>query len=259
MDVERETFSTRPSSLVLSRELPPRDYAGVQLGVGWANVRRPALSISPEDGFSLSGAARNRWRRDGGAPTRLATGTLRAFKSIDLPGFAHHVLAAKLSGGWANDASTSDFEIGGTSGSAVEIFPGVVVGDSPRTFSIRGFPSGIQTGLRAAGATVEFRSPVALPTRGIGFLPFFFDKLSLSLFADAGAAWCGAGTENPGCTGVPTEPEWLASVGGELNLDAAIPYDAMYRFRLGVAAPIRGRDLAGVDPVSVYFSIGVPF
>jgi hypothetical protein len=101
---------------------------------------------------------------------------------------------------------------------------------------------------------------VAFPTRGIGLLPFFFDKLSLSLFADAGAAWCGAGsTTNPGCVGVPTDPDWLASAGGEVNLDAAIPYDALYRFRLGVAAPIRGRDRPGVDPVSVYFSIGVPF
>mgnify|MGYP006175029325 CR=1 FL=1 len=46
------------------------------------------------------------------------------------------------------------------------------------------------------------------------------------------------------CNGSSTRPDWIVSAGGEINLDAALPYDVPYRFRLGVAAPVR---LAGVD------------
>ena len=260
-DLERETFSTRPDSLLgrLDADLSARDYLGAQLFGGWSNTRRPGLAISLEDGISLSGGARTRWRRGGGTPTRLATGTLRIYKALDLPGFAHHVLAARVSGGWANEASTSDFEVGGTSGSAIEIFPGFSVGDSPRTFAVRGFSGGFQTGLRAAAGSVEYRAPLAMPTRGLGLLPFYFDRLSLTLFGDAGAAWCGEGTTNLICGGRPTEPEWLTSAGAEVNLDAALPYDIPYRFRFGAAAPIQGRDLPGVDQVSFYVSLGFPF
>jgi hypothetical protein len=262
-ELERSTFSTRPRALLGSLQgfdASPREWAAVMLSGGWANTRRPALSISPEDGISLSVTGRQRWRRDGGTPTSIAVASLRMYKALDLPGFAHHVLAARIAGGWANDESTSDFGIGGTSGSSAEIFPGFSVGDSPRTFGVRGFPSSIRNGLRAAGGSIEYRAPLFLPTRGIGMLPFFFDRLSLTLFGDAASAWCPQEAIDANfCFGVTSDPEWFTSAGGELNLDAAIPYDVPYRFRLGVAAPISGRELPGIEPVTVYVSLGFPF
>jgi hypothetical protein len=263
-ELERATFSTRPDSLLpllTSFDPSPREYAAIQLSGGWANTQRPALSISSEDGISLSFTARQRWQRGGGTPTTLGVGTLRLYKSLNLPGFSHHVIAARASGGWANAESTSDFGIGGTSGSSVEIFPGFAVGDSPRTFPIRGFPGGIRSGLRAAGGSIEYRAPLFIPTRGFGMLPLFFDKLSLTLFGDAAAVWCPAeAADRFECLGTPLDPDWLASAGGELNLDAALPYDVPYRFRFGVAAPVKGREVSdAIRPVSVYVSLGFPF
>jgi hypothetical protein len=107
---------------------------------------------------------------------------------------------------------------------------------------------------------VEYRAPLFLPARGFRMLPVFFDKLSFSAFADAGSAWCPASeSEMPICRNTPTKPDWIASAGGEINLDAAMPYDVPYRFRLGVAAPFETASVAGVDRATVYFTLGLSF
>ena len=261
-EVEQVTWSTRPDTLLplIDADLSAREYAAAVISGGWSNTQRPALAISPEDGISLSSSARRRWRRDGGAGSTTLFGSARAFKSLDLPGFAHHVLAARISGAWASENSTSDFEIGGTSGSSVEIISGFRVGDSPRSFGVRGFPTGVRDGIRALGGSVEYRAPLLAPSRGFRLLPLFFDKLSLSAFADAAAAWCPATTPTPiACVGAEVERDWIASAGAELNLDAALPYDVPYRFRWGVAAPIALGGLTGIDPVSLYFTLGYSF
>ena len=260
-ELERSTFSTNPAPLLgqLQGDLSPREYAAALVSAGWSNARRPPLSISPEDGLSMSGSARQRWRRGGGEPTTIVLGSLRGYKALNLPGFAHHVLAARVAGGYASDNSTSEFGVGGTSGSSIEIVPGYTLGDVTRTFGVRGFPASSQEGLRAAAASVEYRAPLLLPARGFRALPIFFDKVSLALFADAAAAWCPEGSENISCTDMPTRADWIASAGGELNLDAALSYDVPYRFRLGLAAPIQRAGLAGLKPLTGYLTLGLSF
>ena len=261
-EVERVEYSTRPDTLLplINADLSPRDYASGVIAAGWSNTQRPGLAISQEDGLSISGSARRRWRRDGGAGTTILVGAARAYKSLDLPGFAHHVLAARVAGAWASENSTTDFGIGGTSGSSIEIIPGFRFGDAQRTFGVRGFPADSRDGIRALAGTVEYRAPLFAPARGWRLLPLFFDKMSLSLFGDAATAWCPAREPVPiACNGSSTRPDWIASAGGEINLDAALPYDVPYRFRLGVAAPVRLAGLPGIDPVSVYFTLGYSF
>ena len=109
-----------------------------------------------------------------------------------------------------------------------------------------------------AGGSVEYRAPLLLPARGFRALPIFFDKLSMTLFADAAAAWCPIGSDNLACTNVSNEADWIASAGGELNLDAALSYDVPYRFRAGVAAPFR-RAGQEVRSVSAYLTLGLSF
>jgi hypothetical protein len=104
-----------------------------------------------------------------------------------------------------------------------------------------------------------------VPARGVALLPLFLDRVSASAFVDAASAWCPAslvGRAEPVCSRdprrTPTAPRWMASVGGELVLDAALQYDPQYRLRLGVAAPIAERELAGAR-ASGYVTLGLPF
>jgi hypothetical protein len=163
------------------------------------------------------------------------------YKSLDLSGYAHHVLAARVAGGWSEGIAPEIFSVGGESGASVEVLPGVRTG-SRRTFGVRGWSSDSREGTRALATTVEWRFPVTLTTRGTG--PLFFDRLSGSIFADAGAGW------DPGPVA------WIASAGAELALDIAWLYDDAYRLRVGAARPVAG---AGRGKGKVYVLLGTSF
>ena len=265
-DFERLTYDSDPAALlgqVTNFDPSARDFVSAAASLGWSNTRRPALSISPEDGISFSITARERWRTDiSSSAAASVTTSLRAFKSLDLPGFAHHVLATRLALGLSNTSSTSRFGVGGKSGSKLELFPGYSIGDVGRTFPVRGFPPGSLVGLRAASASLEYRVPIAMPSQGLGMFPLFFDRISLALFGDAGAAWCGASQASSSrCDDVPTSPDqnWLASAGAELNIDAALQYDVPYRLRFGVANILRKPEDLVAKSREFYFTLGFPF
>ena len=142
----------------------------------------------------------------------------------------------------------------------MSIVPGVTVGEGRRSFPVRGFPAGAQDGLRAAGGSAEYRFPLALPSAGISMLPIFLQRLSGTVFADAATAWCPAGiTASVVCPSKGIARDWMASVGGELQLDAAFDYDSPYRLRLGTAVPAAGRRYFGTGSITAYFAVGIPF
>ena len=265
--------STLPALATLADTLIGRTFPSVSVGGAWSNVRRPLRSISPEDGVSLSFGAQQRWQ-DGSATegiSRRAIGVARLYRSLDLPGFSHHALALRVAGAATDRRATTEYSAGGVSGSSASLLPGVTIGDPSRPFGVRGFAGGAQRGLRAAAATLEYRAPIALPARGLDLLPVFLDGVSVSMFADAASAWCPADVDRarqtlcrrlsggaPDLVRSPDAPRWLASVGAELNLDAALQYDVGYRFRLGVAIPTAQRALAG-SRASVYGTLGLAF
>jgi hypothetical protein len=244
------------------------------LGGFWTNARRPLRSISPEDGVTLAAEMEQRWglgearetvgRGTLGGATR-GIGVLRAFRSLDLPGFAHHVVAVRLAGAAADRRAPNEWSAGGVGGSSAQLLPGVTLGDPARPLGVRGFPAGAQRGLRAASGALEYRAPLAVPARGLALLPVFLDRVSASAFVDAASAWCPAslvGRAEPVCSRdprrTPTSPRWMASVGAELVLDGALQYDPQYRLRLGVAAPVAERELAGARATG-YVTLGLPF
>ena len=235
----------------------------VVLSAGWSNAVRPPLGISPEDGVSLAFTARRGWlSRATPSSSATAVGTLRGYKSLDLPGFAHHVLALRLAGGWMDpDRATSLFGVGGTSGTSLDVLPGVPIGESPRTFAVRGYaPSTLRASQAAAAASLEYRLPLTAPSRGLGLLPFFLDRVSLSLFSDAGSAWC---TGSAGCfqrdVGRVRDGSLLVSAGAELVADFALQYDVPARARLGVATPLRERGVTESGETAIYFTFGPSF
>ena len=77
-------------------------YPALIASAGWSNALRPRLSISAEDGISASVRGRQRWQRGtSGSSTRSVIGVTSAYRSLDLPGFAHHVIAARAAVGIA--------------------------------------------------------------------------------------------------------------------------------------------------------------
>ena len=257
-EIERKSFAASPASL--AERLPERvlstdfDY-GLALSGGWSNTARPSLGISSERGLSMSGAARQRWR--GGLSGQSVQGSARTYRALDLPGFAHHVLAARGAAAWASDSSLYGFDVGGTSGSSIELLPGLVVGDSPRSFGVRGYPVGAQRGVRALGGTVEYRAPLFQPARGFRLIPLFLSRTAAVVYADGASAWCPAGQS--GCGTLQPPRRTLASAGAELLVDLALQYDSPYRFRIGVARALVDPESYGARALSAYFTLGLAF
>jgi hypothetical protein len=261
--LEQRDFATDPSP-VIDRLAPllrtrPLYPAFTASGV-WSTVQQPGRAVSLEDGVIVSASAQRRWRSgaDSATGSTRLVGSVRGFKSLPLGGFARHVLAARVAGAWNDRRASSDVSIGGASGAQVELLPGVVVGDPTRTFPVRGFAPGAQRGLSAAAGSVEYRAPLTAIARGLWRLPVFLDRAGVSLFGDAARAWCPPGDRSVVCAGVRPQDDWLASVGAELSVVAGLAYDQPYRFRLGVAQPVRASSGVGRG-ASVYVTLGSAF
>jgi hypothetical protein len=224
----------------------------------FSNTQSPTLSISPEDGVAFTGSLRQRWESSTGVAGRSAVAVGSAYKSLDLPGFAHHVIALRAAIGSADRQSPTEYSVGGVSGSSFEIVPGISFGSTARTFPVRGFVAGAESGIHASSVSAEYRLPLIAPSRSLGLFPFFLDRASLALFGDAGRAYCPAWA-TPACSPLATDGPTLASVGAELNLDSALQFDVPYRFRLGVAHPVRGAGYARASSVTGYATLGVAF
>ncbi|HKY96481.1 MAG TPA: hypothetical protein VJL35_01380, partial [Gemmatimonadaceae bacterium] len=263
-EVESRNYSADPDTLLshlAERFQKTRNYPSVFASASWANTKRPALSISREDGISLSGTARQRWEAGDFADGSWSLlGSTALYKSLELGGFAHHVIALRAAGGYADDDAITSFSVGGLSGGTLELLEGINLGSERRTFGVRGFPPSAEQGIRALGGTAEYRAPLAAPGRRVPFIPVLFDRISMSLFGEAGRAFCplSAGITDA-CRAPRTRAPWLASVGGEIDFDTAIQYDFPARFRLGVAVPVTGREAADANKASVYLTVGSAF
>jgi hypothetical protein len=264
-EIESISYSTAPDTLLpllSSFYSASHNYPALTASAGWSNARRPGLSISPEDGMSASLSGRQRWQRgSSGSSTRSVIGVTSAYRSLDLPGFAHHVIALRAAGGIADERSPDRFSAGGLSGTLLEVFPGVSLGEQRRTFGVRGYPVSAEGGIRAYTGAVEYRAPLAAPSRGFRFIPVFIDKISLTLFGEAGRAFCPAGavTTNGVCRVTDVGNPVMQSAGAELNVDTGLQLDLQARMRLGVAFPLANREELGASRAQAYFTFGASF
>jgi hypothetical protein len=265
-EIDHLSYETKPGDLLVrlnpfystSRTLP-----GIIASLGWSNAQRPELSISPEDGISASVNGRQRWERGtAGSATRSIVGISSIYKSLDLPGFAHHVLAFRAAGGLTDQRSLDTFSAGGISGTSLEVFPGVTAGQQRRVFGVRGYPVSSETGIRAYTATVEYRAPLTAPSQGFRFIPVFIDKTSLTLFGETGRAYCPASAVNAGsgiCDSFEVGNPVMSSAGAELNIDTGIQLDVDARVRLGIAFPLANREELFARSAQVYATFGASF
>jgi outer membrane protein assembly factor BamA len=138
---------------------------------------------------------------------------------------------------------------------------GLEVAGGSQLLPLRGFERGVRRGTRAWSASAEYRVPIALIGRRPSLSPLFLDRISSSLFVDAGDAWCSeeaarffstCDEESGGSTG-PRRA--LIGAGAELVVDAAIASIAGGRFRLGIGFPVRGPQEGAV----MHFAFGSAF
>ena len=223
-----------------------------------ANTKRPSRSISPEDGLSGHLSGERHWETgvSSSGYTRV-TGALSAYRSLDLPGYAHHVVALRGAGGWTDAQDGTELTIGGSTGDEVGIATTTVGGR--REFPVRGYVAGSLGGTRVVAGSAEYRAPAFRPSKGIRFLPLFVDRTSVTVFSDAAATWCPAtlvAAKRCGSASSPGRP--LVSAGAELLAQTAFPYDAPLLLRVGFAAPV-GRIPPGTSDRGVYVSFGLSF
>jgi len=214
-----------------------------------AHVTQPDFAISPQNGWTFAATARERWRTDTALEYHEARLGVTAYRALPLGGFAHAVLAVRGSAGILGGTERVVYGVGGIPESSVELAPGLVLGGSVRTFPVRGYGADALLGRSAAAASVELRLPLALVGRGLGLLPVYLDRMSLSLFADAGAAWFPKGFT----TQLPSSST-IGGVGAELVTDLGAVYATPLRLRAGVArAPHAGA------PLVLYVAFGPSF
>ena len=276
--IESRSYSTRLATLSPAADsfyAGRYDFPRVTASAGWGNTQRPPLSISPEDGLQIASTGRARWLRGDTSTVAISTVTAgSAFKSLPLWGYAHHVVALHAAYGWMTTRNPDYFEVGGISGGTLDVLPGYTLGEGQRSFGVRGFPAASLLGIRAAATSLEWRAPLTMPGRGLGLWPVFLDRTNVAVFGDAASAWCPAVfaphalpisslcTQSQVDNGVVfLDRKVIASAGAELNVTAAtFGWDQPFRYRLGVAAPVAGRNLVpGLKPASAYLAIGASF
>ena len=226
-------------------------------GVVGSNVQSPGRSISLEDGLTARASGERLWDADerSGGHSR-ALGSLAGYRSLDLPGFAHHVIALRMAGGWTDSEDGADLSVGGLA--ADPLGPsGLSVGGT-REFPVRGYVSGALAGTRALAASLEYRAPLIRPSRGIGVL--YLDRTSLAIFGDAATAWCSGPARAVGnCVSSDTMGTPIASVGAEVVFDLAVFYDAPLSLAIGVAEPVGRLRGTSAAVAGVYVSAGHSF
>ena len=115
-------------------------------------------------------------------------------------------------------------QLGGTGASfSEEAFALPVL--NQREFPLRGYRSGepVLTGHRASLATLEWRIPVSDVDRHLMVPPVGVNRISMSVFTEAGAAWDNA------------PQHWYKSAGVELLYEARVGYLLGAQLRIGVA------------------------
>lgn len=237
---------------------PVDNLYGIVAGVGLGTTRAQPFSISREDGISVALSGRHRWDRgaaefDGSYSELIARNS--AYRSLDLPGFARHVLALRANGLHRTGPGAEPTSIGGASGDVLD--SSLELGGGSQLLPVRGYRRGVRAGTTGWSAGTEYRFPLAIVGRGIDLLPIFVDRVSGALFVDAGDAWCTerSATRYLDCA-QRTEPGApLVGAGAELNLDLGILGYTTVRARLGAAMPLRESD----DGVAFYLRFGPAF
>ena len=229
-----------------------RKWAGGVASLASAHLVQPVFAISSQSGWRASATYRDRLRVDGPGGHTESQVHAAAYVPLNVVGFARQVLALDAAFGAIAGSDTVFFGVGGVSGGAVPLLPGISIGSTSRSFPVRGFAPSDGVGRFALATSLEDRLPLALVGRGLGLVPGALDRLSLSLFVDLARTWSpSAWTAR--LNGLPAS-QTLASVGAEAVADLGVAYDFPVRLRAGIAQRVRGASGAGA-----FLALGAAF
>jgi hypothetical protein len=161
----------------------------------------------------------------------------RGLAGGDFPGSAHHlhamgflplrgsVLAGRLRAGRAN-ADAEPFSVGGLDIALPDELPAI----NRRSFGLRGYDGGAQTGRHMRAGTIEWRVPIADIDRHLMLPPIGVNRLSATFFGEAGKAWQDS-----------QDAHLLRSRGAELRGELRLGYLLPVDLRLGHAEALDGK------------------
>jgi hypothetical protein len=214
---------------------PVQDERVLGLVAGVDTRRERWFSEGPSEGQQLRLFAEN----SGGLGAAYSGRVYRADWRGYLP-LRRTVLALRWNEAYG-EADAEPFQLGGSDSDEAFTLPVL----NERGFALRGYTSGepALTGRRARVATIEWRAPLADVDRHLVVPPVGLNRLSLNLFADAGAAW------EPGA-----RADYHRGIGVELMSELRIGYLFGLHARAGVA---RGVDALG--KTTGYLRVGRSF
>ncbi|MBI4848183.1 MAG: PD40 domain-containing protein [Nitrospirae bacterium] len=185
--------------------------SNVFAGLEFTNALKYPYSISREEGRNISFLYKN-YSGDIGSDLGQEEYKLKYEEYIKT--WKHHVLYINLKGAASGGdlIAQQAFSVGGIPGNE---------------YSIRGFSSGFQTGKHVAKGTLEYRLPVKYILRGINTKPFFWDRVHVAAFADAGNVW---GREKKFHSN-----DISVGVGAEARLDMVLGYKLKITPAFGIA------------------------
>lgn len=242
------TLGYRRKELSRLTELPPwpgyagplpaeGDLASGRLVYQYNSSRHYAYSISPEQGRTLEFGA-ERFDRSLGSDFEYTKYSADWHEYVNLP-WKHHVLLARAFAGTSTGQATpqSAYQLGGDN-------PGdITLGLIEQTVTLRGYPTNVLRGRKAALGSLEYRFPVTNLERGWDTKPFFYRRFHGALFFEAGNAWDGSNHE----------ADLRRSIGAEARLDMTLGYFLPITIRFVVA---KGLDKDGES--QAYFGLWVP-
>jgi hypothetical protein len=234
-ELEGTRYVARPDTMLadICTGCRRSDLVGGSVSVTAGSAVGAPLAVSPQDGAVATLLYRRREEQGSDRRSDEYRGRLALYARLGpRVGFAHSVLAARVSAGVIDGTLGERLSVGGVSSGVVTVAFGQSLGGGTRTFPVRGYDGGSLRGSRAASVSVEYRVPLALIGRSLGHLPLGVDKFSFALFGDVGDAWD---------AGDDARLHRARSVGLELVGDLTLSYDLPLRFRVGIAQPAERR------------------
>ncbi len=202
-------------------DLPGDSYysAGAGLTLFFDSSKKYSLTPVRQDGRIMKVDFR-KYMKELGSDIEFYKATLDLREYLALKG--NYVLSVYLASGFIWRGSPYEiFSIGG-------VLPRreyTLFGLDENQLYLRGYPSGVDSGLRCVVATLEFRFPVATLDAGLSTLPIFFQKIHGSIFYDSGNAWNGALSIR----------DFRDSAGIEIRFDSTVLYGYNITFAIGAA------------------------
>jgi len=200
----------------------------VFLGLGYGDALKYPYSISREEGRYVS-LIYSKYLKDPGNGLDQNECALDYEEYIGLK--KHHVLYLNLKGAWSDGdlIAQQAYQIGGPPSDL-------------NVYSIRGFEAGFETGRYVVKGTMEYRFPIVYIFRGVNTKPFFWDRVHLAAFADAGNVW--------GYHEGFRVNDFSAGIGVETRMDMVLGYKLRITPAMGIA-----RGVTEDGETQVYFTI----